>query len=180
MKHLFKPFLILGLLLFTFNVDAQRRQRPGAVKNTDEFLDQAFALTPVTFKYIKGSNSFRSDVYYYAEGGGARMKVGTATLSMTGNQYNLVFKSAKVATRKAMTSEDHRKSYFNPWIQSNLANDFTQKGKFETFKTQGKYYLRLYDGNSDNYIADIPIKDPNQKDFTLNDGEGLVFEFIHQ
>lgn len=176
--HCFCFFLLLPITFLTVStpVGAQRRERPGALKNTDEFLENAQKEVPVVCKYIKSGASFTSEVYYYSDSGTARMKIGTATLRLNGNHYTIDFKSSKAWMRDAKTRYD--KPTFNPWRMENLVNNFTQKGKYETFKKNGKIYLRFYDGDTNNYITDILLNSTDQKNFDMQ-GEGLLFEFIY-
>lgn len=164
------------LIISPSDINAQRRERPGNMKNTNEYLDNVQKETPVTCTYIKSGASFSSTVYYYSEAGNARMKIGTATLSLSGNHYTLTFKSAKTLMRNA--EYRGKKKEYNPWRMQNIANDFVQKGKYETFKKNNKYYLRLYDGDSDGYLTDVSLKSVDQKDFIMSE-DGLSFEFTY-
>lgn len=167
--------ILLVIIFMSSDVNAQRRERPGSMKNTNEYLDNVNKEDPITCKYIKSGASFSSNAYY-SGGSGARMKIGTATLTLSGNHYTLSFKSAKVQMRDA--EYKGKKHEYNPWRMGKIANDFVQKGKYETFKKNNKYYLRLYDGDSDNYIIDINLKSPDQKDFIMADDD-MSFEFTY-
>lgn len=168
--------LILLVLFFIFpDVSAQRRERPGSLKNTNEYLDNVNKEEPITCKYIRSGASFSSNAYYSGDAG--RIKMGTATLTLSGNHYTLSFKSAKVEMRDA--EYKGKKHEYNPWRMEKIANDFIQSGKYETFKKNNKYYLRLYDGDSDNYIIDINLKSPDQKDFVMAD-DNMSFEFTYK
>lgn len=168
-------FLVIPccFLLLSLPVDGQRRSRPGSLVNTDDYIENATKENPVTLKYIKSGASFYANVYYYSESGTARMKIGTATLTLKGSHYTLKFTAAQ--TEKRDVNSYDRKSN-KQWRREKLGNDFVQEGRYETFKRNGKYFLRLFDGDSHNYIEEVSLKTPDQKDFTL-EGEGLVFNF---
>lgn len=169
--------ILLGIALTCLDANAQRRVRPESMKNTNEYLDNVNKEVPVTCKYIKNGASFSSNVYYYSNDGSARMHIGTASLTFSGNHYTLNFKSAKTQMRNA--EYRGKKHEYNPWRMEKIANDFVQKGKFETFKKNNKYYLRLYDGDSNGYLTDINLNSLDQKDFVMAD-EGLSFEFTYK
>lgn len=170
-------FLLLCIALTTGDINAQRRERPGYMKNTNEYLEKATTEQPIKCKYIKNGASFKSNVYYYDDTGSARIQLGTGTLTLRDGHYTLNFVASKMKTQRVLTKQD--KNLYNPWIMEKIANDFVQKGKFETFKLNGKYYLRLYDGDSNNYISQILLKSLEQKDFVMAE-DGLSFEFTYK
>lgn len=176
-KSILSGLFLLGVVILCLDMSAQRRGRPDNMKNTNEYLDNVNKEVPVTFKYVKSGASFSSEVYYYSNDGGARMFIGTATLTLSGNHYTLSFKSAKTQMRDA--EYKGKKHEFNPWRMEKIANDFVQKGKYETFKKNNKFYLRFYDGDSNEYLTDINLNSLDQKDFIMAD-EGLVFEFTYK
>lgn len=170
-------FLSVFIAMTSNDINAQRRQRPGSIKNTNEYLEKATTEQPVTCKYIKNGASFKSNVYYYDNTGSARIEMGTGTLTLSNGHYTLNFVASKMKTQRVLTKQD--KNLYNPWRMEKIANDFVQKGKFETFKLNGKYYLRLYDGDTNNYISQILLQSLDQKDFVMAE-DGLSFEFTYR
>lgn len=167
----------VGFTLCISDIRGERRQRPDNIKNTDEYLENTLKEIPVKLTYIKSGAIFNSSVYYYSDDGSARIQLGTAELTLSGNHYTLNFKSAHIDTRKARYRGDG--IHYNPWTQQNIANDFVQRGKFETFKKNNKYYIRFFDGDSDNYISEIQLQNADAKSFVMAE-DGLSFEFTYK
>ena len=169
--------VLLGIVFICQDAIAQRRARPESMKNTNEYLDNVNKEEPVSCKYIKNGATFSGNVYYYSDNGAARIHIGTATLTLSGNHYSLKFKSAKTKMRDA--EYKGKKREYNPWRMEKIANDFVQDGKYETFKKNNKYYLRFYDGDTNNYLTDVNLKSLDQKDFVMAE-DGLSFEFTYK
>lgn len=173
MIRISKLFMALLLLCFAANMEAQKRSRPGSMKHNESEIKAALEGEPVKCTYVSSGHTFKGNVYF-SGGSDARMKVGSATISFSGNHYTLSFKAAKFEMRDGTYSGD--KHRYNPWRQEKLANDFTQQGKYETFKKGGKVYLRLFYEDTLNYMDDFPLDGISAKEFIIGDG-GLKFEF---
>lgn len=151
--------------------EAQRRQRPGAMKHTEADVENARRIDIVKCKYITDGGRFNSKVY--ATGGAGRIFLGDAVLTFDKGHYLLSFTSTKMEVRDALPQDKQR---YNPWRKEKVTNDFTQSGKYITFKKSNQIYLRLYDGDTDNFITDIPLPGLDASSFDL-DEDGLLFEF---
>lgn len=175
-KKVIPLFGLMILLSFCFcmvpEANAQRRQRPGSMKHSEEDVENMRRMDPVKCTYIKNGSSFKGDVY--ATGLAGRIKIGTSTLTLSNGHYTLNFKAGKFETRDVLRPQE--KGRFNPWRKEKLMNDFVQKGKFSTFKKAGQTYLRLYVGDSDDYITDVPLSSADVKNFKI-DEDGLLFEY---
>lgn len=169
-------FVIMILLSFCIcmvpEANAQRRQRPGSMKHSEEDVENMRRMDPVKCTYLKNGASFRGDVY--ATGLSGRIKIGTSTITFSNNHYSMNFNASKFETRDVLPPQE--KGRFNPWRKEKVMNDFVQKGKFSTFKKAGQIYLRIYDGDTDNYITDIPLPSLDVKNFNI-DEDGLLFEY---
>lgn len=163
---------VFALGLTPFNAGGQRRSRPGSMRHTDEDVYNMRRHEPVKCKYVAAGHIFDSDVF--ATGMTGKIKIGTADLILSQNNYRLIFDAAKFDMRDVPPPQDKWK--FNPWRREKLANDFVQTGRYETFKKASRLYLRLYDGDSDNYIVDIPLQDGDAQAFEIEE-DGLLFKF---
>lgn len=152
--------------------EAQRRQRPGSMKHTEADVENARRIDIVKCKYITDGGKFNSKVY--ATGGAGRIFLGDAILTFSNGHYQLSFTSTKMEVRDALPPQERHR--FNPWRKEKVTNDFTQSGKYMTFKKAGQIYLRLYDGDTENYITDIPLSSADVNSFNLEE-DGLLFEF---
>lgn len=158
-------FLILIGMIAALECEAQRRARPGSMKHTEQEYKGVAESKAVKCTYVSNGHTFSGDAYVY-EGGSGRIKIGTSTLSFAGGKYILKFKSDYFRTRP---NENKR------WRSEKLLNDFTQTGKYETFKKFDTLYLRLYEPGSDTaYMTDIPLSGVDAKKIEMNE-EGLWF-----
>lgn len=165
--------ILLGAIFWGVTpVEAQRRQRPGSMKHTEADVENARKIDIVNCKYITDGGKFNSKVY--ATEGSGRIFLGDAVLTFNNNHYQLSFTSTKMEVRDVLTPQEKHK--YNPWRQEKVFNDFTQSGKYLTFKKNSQIYLRLYDGDTDNYLSDIPLSGADASSFNLNE-DGLLFEF---
>ena len=172
MKKTFSIFTLLLVSLILFDVSAQKRSRPNSMRHSEQDVINFNKTTPTTCTYISNGHTFSGDVY--ATGMAGRIKIGTSTLSLRGGRYTLTFKGSNFQMRDVLPPQE--KGRFNPWRSEQLSNDFTQKGKYETFTKGSLLFLRLYDGDSADYITDIPLANKGVKYFEL-DEDGLLFEF---
>lgn len=160
------------LLIILSPLQAQRRQRPDSMKHTESEIENKRKEEIVNCTYIKNGNTFSGDVYATGEAG--YIKIGTSSIRFSNGHYKLTFTSGEFKVRDVQTPKDRWK--FNPWRSEKIFNDFTQSGKFATFKKNGRIYLRLYDGETSDYITDIPLENIGANSFVL-DEEGLRFEY---
>lgn len=172
MKNNLKILILMTFcILAVFPAEAQRRQRPGSMKHTEADVENARKIDVVQCKYITDGERFNSKVY--ATGGTGGIFLGNAVLTFSKSHYTLSFTSTKMNVRDVLPPGEHR---YNPWRKEKVLNDFTQTGQYMTFKKSGKIYLRLFDGDSDNYITDVLIPNVDASSFKI-DEDGLLFEF---
>lgn len=158
---------------FSPYAEAQRRQRPDSMIHTESDVVKARQTETVRCTYAKDGNTFVGTAWQVGLAG--KMKIGTLVMTLNKGHYNLKFTSAQVTVRDA--NPIHKGP--NPWRKEKLGNDFIQEGKYETFKKRGQIYLRLYDGDTNQYISDIPLEDKDAKNFTMFEDDWL-FEFYLQ
>lgn len=163
---------ILTLCITSLEIAGQRRERPGSMRHTDQDVANMRKMEIVVCKYVSEGHVFGSEVYVTGMSG--RIKIGSADLILSGNNYSLEFDADKFDMRDVLAPQDKWK--FNPWRKEKLANDFVQTGRYETFKKASTVYLRLYDGNTDNYLTDIPLGSADTQSFKIEE-DGLLFEF---
>lgn len=163
-------FIFLSCLIFSSHSEAQRRQKPGSMKHTNEEVENVIKETAITCRYISNNHTFYSEVGY-GPGGVRPMKIGTATMVLKNGKYILSFKSITVKTTS--NSWDVPR---NHWWKENMLNNFTMTGKFETFERGGKSYLRLYDDETGSKFPDIELSGKDAKTFVLYD-DGVEFNF---
>lgn len=172
MKKIVALCSLLAISLFVITGNAQKRQRPGNMRHTDKEVQNMRKMDPVKCTYVSDNHVFYGDVY--ATGPAGRIKMGTSTLTLKGGKYTISFTSAKFEMRDVQAPQD--KGKYNPWRKEKLYNDFTQSGNYTTFKKAGTLYLRLHDGNSSNYLTDVPLSGTGAKSFVI-DEDGLRFEY---
>lgn len=176
-NKIFLSSLALGLLMILAPVSAfaQRRSKPDNMKHSEQEIINKRKMDPVKCTYIKNGSSFKGDVY--ATGLSGAIKIGTSTLTLSNGHYTLNFTAAKFDTRDVLRPQE--KGRYNPWRKEKLMNDFVQKGKFSTFKKNGRIYLRLYVDDTEDYITDVPLSSADVKSFKI-DEDGLLFEFNYR
>lgn len=158
--------------LVAFNGYPQSRKRPDSMKHSDKDVQNMRRMDPVNCTYVSNGHVFYGDVY--AVGDAGRIKIGTSTMTLSGGRYTISFTSETFEMRDVLPPQDKWK--YNPWRQEKLYNDFTQSGKFTTFKKNGSLYLRLHVGDTKDYLTDVPLSDASAKSFVI-DEEGLRFEY---
>lgn len=132
------------------------------MKHTEKEAQDYMKKTPVQCTYISNGHSFSGNVYVV--GDGARIKIGTSTITFKAGKYILSFVSESFKSRDT-------NSYI--WTYEKMLNDFNQSGAYETFFQGQKYYLRMYDGLQ---YSDIPLSNRNATSFVLAEDE-LCFEY---
>ena len=163
-----KPYLlsiVVSLLLAGVgeSVCAQRRQRPDSMKHSEADVKNARKTDPVKCTYVRDGKSFSAVAW--AVGMAGKMKIGDVTLKFSKGHYRLDFSAAEVYMKESVPKWEQPR--YNPWKLEKLGNDFVQEGRYETFSKSGKLYLRLYYGDSNGYISDIPLDSSDATQFTL-------------
>lgn len=172
MRYWLTLLALATVALFSFNGNSQSRKRPDSMKHTDEDVQNMRRMDPVNCTYVSNGHVFYGDVY--AVGDAGRIKIGTSTMTLSGGRYKISFTAGKFEMRDVLPPQD--KGKYNPWRMEKLYNDFTQSGKFSTFKKAGNVYLRLHIGDSKDYLTDVPLSNVSTKSFVI-DEEGLLFEY---
>lgn len=173
MNKLIILFSLLSLFFISPDSMAQKRQRPANMKHTDQEVQNMRRLDPMKCTYVSDGHTFWGNVY--ASGDAGRIKIGTSTITFRGGKYTISFTSEKFEMRDVLAPQDKWK--YNPWKKEKLFNDFIQSGKYTTFKKSGVLYLRLHDGNSENYLTDVSLSGVSAKSFVINE-DGLQFEYL--
>lgn len=142
------------------------------MKHTDQEVQNMRQMEPIKCTYVSDGHTFGGNVY--ATGDAGMIKIGTSTMTLRNGRYTISFKSAKFEMRDVLPPQDKWK--YNPWRKEKLFNDFTQSGKYTTFKKGGVIYMRLHDGNSNNYLTDVHLSGTSAESFVI-DEDGLRFEY---
>ena len=72
--------------------------------------------------------------------------------------------------RKGITKYD----YDNSWENKKLGEDFEYGGKYATIEQYGQKWLILYDGDTENIYAKIPIGSVDDDSFELAEDDMLI------
>ena len=168
-----KASVITLLLLLTFltpsDVMAQRRSRPGSMKHTQTEIDNHRKETPATATYIRNNAYFEGPISYMGT------KTGTGGLMFINGRYIFSFDAAKFKTRTA-NSDDWRKRL---WGYEKISEDFEHSGKYKVIKQYGEIALILYDKDSDNIFAKIPLSSADTKTLEIDqDGFLIKLTFV--
>lgn len=172
MKIRITAVLALLFLLTIPASQAQRRQRPGSMKHTESEIENKRREEPVKCTHVRNGNTFTGNVYATGEAG--YIKIGYSSIKFANGHYTIQFTGDRFKVRDVPTPRERGR--FNPWRREEIFNNFTQSGKFETFKKNGRIFLRLYDGDTPDYITDIPLENTGVSFFAL-DEDGLRFEY---
>lgn len=164
--------IIFSLLVLGSSADihAQRRQRPDSMKHTEADVENARKTVPVKCTYIRDGKTFSAVAW--AVGMAGKMKIGDVTLTFSKGRYRLNFISTEVYIKESVPM--WKQPRYNPWKLEKLGNDFIQEGRYETFRKSGKLFLRLYYGDTNGYISDIPLDGPDTTHFTLYEDDWLM------
>ena len=165
--------LIIASLLTlggVFSLSAQRRQKPDSMKHTEADVINARKTEPVKCSYVRDGMTFYATAW--AVGMAGKMKIGDVKLSFSKSRYRLVFTAVEVYMKESIPMWEQPR--YNPWKLEKLGNDFVQEGKYETFRKSGKLFLRLYYGDTNGYISDIPLDGPDARHFTLFEDDWLM------
>ncbi len=172
--------LVLLALINTPVADAQRRARPGSMKHSEAEVTEKKKVTKLSCRYIKDGSIFEGPVYMTGEAGG--IKIGDAAIIFRAGKYHLSFDAAKFKIKKypVMTDEElfrrgiSKHTYENSWEYKKLGEDFEYGGKYATIEQYGDKWLILYQGDTDNVYAKIPIESVADDSFELNEDDMLV------
>ena len=163
--------IVLLLLVGSAGITwAQRRQRPDSMKHTETDVENARKTETVKCTYVKDGKTFSAIAW--AVGMSGKMKIGDVVLSFSKGLYKLFFTATEVYMKESIPKWEQPR--YNPWRLEKLGNDFVQEGRYETFRKSGKLFLRLYYGDSNGYITDIPLDGANTDHFTLLEDDWLM------
>lgn len=159
---------------------SQRRTRPGAMKHTEAEVTEKKKITKLNCTYIRDGATFEGPIYMTGDAGG--IKIGDAVIIFKAGRYSLSFDAAKFKIKKypVMTDEERMRrgiskyEYDNSWEYKKLGEDFEYGGKYVTIEQYQEKWLILYQGDTDNIYAKIPIENINDKSFELNEDDMLV------
>lgn len=158
------------------------RKRPGSMRHTEAEVENARKVTKVQAKYIRDKSHFTGAAYM--TGAAGAIKVGDVALSFSGGKYKIAFESASFEMRDASTRDERRKKgiseyeYNHSWRNQKLGEDFQYGGRYEVVEQYGKINLILYDGDSDNVFAKIPLDNSNVSSFEFAEDD-VLFQFQH-
>lgn len=172
--------IILAMIACAPSADAQRRSRPGAMKHTQAEVTNKQKITKLNCRYIKDGSVFEGPIYMTGDAGG--IKIGDAVIAFYGGKFMLSFEAAKFNVKKYayMTPEErHRRGiseyeYRNAWEHKKLGEDFDYEGRYSTIEQYGQKWLILYNGDTDNVYAKIPLNSINDQSFELDEDDMLV------
>ena len=139
---------------------AQRRTRPGAMKHTQQEVENALKVTKESAKYIRDGSTFVGDIFMVGDVGG--VKLGTAIIEFSNGKYKFSF------TNEKFNVQEKTKSGIKYWKKEKLGEDFSAGGKYEVIERHGNYYLYLYQPENPDEAGDkIPLNSKDAKEFEL-------------
>ena len=171
---------LLLVALAPLQADAQRRGRPGSMRHSEAEARAKQEITRLSCKYIRDGVAFSGPIYMTGDAGG--IKIGDAIIAFTGGRYMLSFDAAKFKIKKhaVMTDEERLRKgitkydYDNSWENKKLGEDFEYGGKYATIEQYGQKWLILYDGDTENIYAKIPIGSVDDDSFELAEDDMLI------
>lgn len=172
--------LCLISLIVPAESNAQRRTRPGSMKHTQTEVTNVQKVKNLSCKYIRDGATFEGPIYMIGEAGG--IKIGDGAIIFSHGKYKLTFDAQKFKIKKhaVMTDEERARrgitkyEYDNSWEYKKLGEDFEYGGKYATIEQYGKKWLILYDGDSDDIYAKIPLQSTADKSFELCEDDMLI------
>lgn len=179
-KRLIAAMLLAMFVAGTLSADETqaRRKRPGSMTHTEAEVQNARKTTTLHGRYIKDNTAFDGAVYMVGDAGG--IKIGTARLTFRNGTYTLAYEAGKFTMRTSSTREDRLREgiteyeYDNSWKDEKLGNDFAHAGKYEIAEQFGKVNLILYDGNTGNVFAKIPLSGADDDSFEFTEDDFLL------
>ena len=177
--HVLLGSFFMFFLLFPATTLAQRRARPGSMKHTQAEVVEKQKVTTLSSKSIRDGAVFFGPVYMTGDNGA--IKIGDAIIEFDGGRYKINFDAAKFKIRKYPTMTEKQRLQqgisdyeYNKWEYKKLGEDFKYGGKYTVMQQYGKTWLILYNGNSNDVYAKIPLNSPDDKSFELNEDDMLV------
>ncbi|MCM1153473.1 MAG: hypothetical protein NC328_07460 [Muribaculum sp.] len=162
-------------LFASFDVSAQRRSRPGSMKHSERETKDYYYGSKVSAKYISDGHTFKGTA------GEGPYKIGDVTIKFSGGRWHMNFAGQEFKTREALSKQERQRrgitdyQYENSWKSENLAGDFSSSGLYKVINKEGRYYLYLYDGDTDKEVfGKATLSGLNDQDFEF---ETLGFPF---
>lgn len=155
------------------------RKRPSSMVHTEAEVKNASKVTKLTGRYIRDNSVFEGKVYM-TDGLGTGIEIGTARISFSGDRYTLDMDAAEFETRTSTTRKERRDKgiteyeYDHSWENQKIGKDFDYSGKYEIAEQYDKISLILYDGNSSNIYAKIPLSSANDSSFEFSEDDFLI------
>lgn len=178
-KTIITLMALLFATLISFPVEAQRRGRPGSMKHSEAEARAKQEISRLSCKYIRDGATFEGPIYMTGDAG--EIKIGNAVIAFTGGRYMLSFDAQKFKLRKhaSMTEKERlekgiTKRQYDTWENKKIGQDFEHKGKYATIEQYSKKWLILYDGDTQNIYAKIPIGSVNDSSFELMEDDILL------
>lgn len=178
MKKITLIMAFLMLLLGANPAFSQRRKRPDYMKHTEADAQNVTKITAVKALHIKDNTIFGGDVYMVGDAGG--IKIGNAQIAFRNGHYTFTYTSKEFEMREASTRDERLQKgiteyeYENSWKNEKLGSDFGHKGKYAVQEQYGTLNLILYDGDTKNVFAKIPLSSPNTDSFEFQEGDMLM------
>lgn len=155
-----------------------RRKRPGQMKHTEAEVQNAKKITKINARYIRDGVTFIGGVYMTGDAGA--IKEGDAVMKFSGGKYRFGFESAEFDMRDAFTRDERRAKgiteyeYEHSWKKEKLGNDFLYSGKYEVVEQYGKIHLILYNGDTNEVFAKIPLNSASDSSFDFYEEDFLI------
>lgn len=157
--------LIVGGMCYSPEAVAQRRTRPGSMQHSSSEVINKKKITKVKCQYVKDGAIFAGPIYLTFDVGGGT-KIGDGVIAFNKGRYMLSFEAEKFRVKN--------EKYRNVWEYQKLGQDFDYGGKYETIEQYSQIWLILYDGDSENEFARIPIDNLNSDSFELRQDNMLI------
>lgn len=156
----------------------QRRARPSSMKHTEAEVKNVSKVTHLKGKYIRDGVTFNGSVYMTGDAGA--INVGKATIHFAAGKYTLSYGAENFEMRTSMSREERRRKgitdyeYDHSWKNEKLGNDFSHSGKYEVVKQFDKIHLILYDGDTKDVFAKIPLASAADSSFEFQEDDVLM------
>lgn len=162
------------------DIQAQRpsRKRPSTMKHTEAEVQNSRKVTKLKGKYIHDGASFAGKVYMVGDAGA--IKIGDASIAFRGGKYYISYEAGSFDMRESSTYDERVKKgiteweYENSWKKEKLGNDFAHSGNYAIEEQFGKINLVLYDGDTQNAFAKIPLGSAADSSFEFYEEDFLI------
>lgn len=160
--------------------NAQRRQRPGSMKHSAAEVKAVQTETKIKCKYVRDGAVFEGPAYRTGSLGG--VKIGDCVIFFRGGRYALSFNAEKFKFKKHAVMSDAERArkgiskyeYENSFEYKKLGEDFDYSGKYTTVEQYHEQWLILYDGDSKDIFAKIPMNGADAQTLELNEDNFLI------